>query len=257
MLVIKRDGRREYVKFDKITVRIDKLSYGLDLQYVEPVEVAKKVINGLYDGVTTQELDNLAAETSASLTTQHPDYAKLAARIAVSNLHKTTSKSFSNTMKRLYTYDDPKTGETASLISKEVYGIIKKNAALLDSSIIYDLDFGYDYFGFKTLERSYLMKLDGKVVERPQHMLMRVAVGIHMHDIEAAINTYNLMSEKWFTHATPTLFNAGTPKPQLSSCFLLTMKEDSIDGIYDTLKQCAKISQSVGGYRIKHSKDKG
>lgn len=201
----------------------------------------------MYDGVTTQELDNLAAETSASLTTQHPDYAKLAARIAVSNLHKTTSKSFSNTMKRLYTYDDPKTGETASLISKEVYGIIKKNAALLDSSIIYDLGFGYDYFGFKTLERSYLMKLDGKVVERPQHMLMRVAVGIHMHDIEAAINTYNLMSEKWFTHATPTLFNAGTPKPQLSSCFLLTMKEDSIDGIYDTLKQCAKISQSVGG----------
>lgn len=247
MLVIKRNGTRESVKFDKITARIEKLSYGLDTKYVEPIEVAKKVIIGLYDGVTTQELDNLAAETAASLTTQHPDYAKLAARIAVSNLHKTTSKSFSNTMKRMYTYNDPKTGETASLISKDVYGIINKNAALLDSSIIYDRDFSYDYFGFKTLERSYLMRLDGKVVERPQHMLMRVAVGIHMEDVEAAINTYNLMSEKWFTHATPTLFNAGTPKPQLSSCFLLTMKDDSIDGIYDTLKQCAKISQSAGG----------
>jgi len=247
MLVIKRDGRRESVKFDKITARIEKLCYGLDMNYVEPIEVAKKVINGLYDGVTTQELDNLAAETAASLTSKHPDYARLAARIAVSNLHKTTSKSFSNTMKRLYTYIDPKTGENASLISKDVYGIIKKNAAQLDSSIIYDRDFNYDYFGFKTLERSYLMRLDGKVVERPQHMLMRVAIGIHMDDIDSAINTYNLMSEKWFTHATPTLFNAGTPKPQLSSCFLLTMKEDSIDGIYDTLKQCAKISQSAGG----------
>ena len=247
MLVVKRDGRRESVKFDKVTARIEKMCYGLDMAYVEPVEIAKKVINGIYDGVTTVELDNLAAETAASLTTKHPDFAKLAARIAISNLHKTTSKSFSNTMKRLYTYVDPKTGENASLISKEVYGVIKKNAALLDSSIIYDRDFGYDYFGFKTLERSYLMKLDGKIVERPQHMLMRVAIGIHSDDIDAAIETYNLLSEKWFTHATPTLFNAGTPKPQLSSCFLLTMKEDSIDGIYDTLKQTAKISQSAGG----------
>ncbi len=247
MFVIKRDGRRESVKFDKITARIDKLCYGLNMQYVETIDIAKKVIDGIFDGVTTQELDNLAAETAASLTTRHPDYATLAARIAISNLHKTTSKSFSNTMKRLYTYIDPKTGENASLISTEVYGIIKKNAALLDSSIIYDRDFNYDYFGFKTLERSYLMRLDTKVVERPQHMLMRVAVGIHKEDITAAIETYNLLSEKWFTHATPTLFNAGTPKPQLSSCFLLTMKDDSIDGIYDTLKQCAKISQSAGG----------
>lgn len=247
MLVVKRDGRHESVKFDKITARIEKLCYGLDPNYVQPVDIAKKVITGIYDGVTTVELDNLAAETAASLTTSHPDYAKLAARIAISNLHKTTSKSFSNTMKRLYTYIDPKTGENASLISKETYGIIKKHAALLDSSIIYDRDFSYDYFGFRTLERSYLMKLDGHVVERPQHMLMRVAVGIHQDDIDAAINTYNLMSEKWFTHATPTLFNAGTPKPQMSSCFLLTMKEDSIDGIYDTLKQTAKISQSAGG----------
>ncbi len=247
MYVIKRDGRRESVKFDKITARIERLCYGLDLNYIEPIDVAKKVIDGLYDGVTTIELDNLAAEIAASLTTKHPDYAILAARIAISNLHKVTSKSFSNTMKRLYTYLDPKTGENASLISKETYEVVRKHAALLDSSIIYDRDFNYDYFGFKTLERSYLLKLDGKIVERPQQMLMRVAIGIHGHDIEAAVETYNLMSEKWFTHATPTLFNAGTPKPQLSSCFLLTVKEDSIDGIYNTLKQCAKISQSAGG----------
>ncbi|MCV9389214.1 ribonucleoside-diphosphate reductase subunit alpha [Reichenbachiella ulvae] len=247
MLVMKRDGRRESVKFDKVTARIEKLCYGLNTSFIEPIDIAKKVINGIYDGVTTVELDNLAAETAASMTTIHPDFAKLAARIAISNLHKTTSKSFSNTMKRLYTYIDPKTGENASLIAKDVYGIIKENAALLDSSIIYDRDFGYDYFGFKTLERSYLMRLDGQIVERPQHMLMRVAVGIHKEDIKSAIQTYNLLSERWFTHATPTLFNAGTPKPQLSSCFLLTMKDDSIDGIYDTLKQTAKISQSAGG----------
>ncbi|MDA0193475.1 MAG: ribonucleoside-diphosphate reductase subunit alpha [Bacteroidetes bacterium] len=247
MLVVKRDGRRESVKFDKITARIDKLCYGLNTLYVEPIEIAKKVINGIYDGVTTIELDNLAAETAASLTIKHPDYAILAARIAISNLHKVTSKSFSNTMKRLYTYVDPKTGQNASLISKEVYGIVKKNAALLDSTIIYDRDYSYDYFGFKTLERSYLMRIDDNVVERPQHMLMRVAIGIHMGDIEAAVETYHLLSQKWFTHATPTLFNAGTPKPQLSSCFLLQVRDDSIDGIYDTLKQCAKISQSAGG----------
>ncbi|MCF6352255.1 MAG: ribonucleoside-diphosphate reductase subunit alpha [Cyclobacteriaceae bacterium] len=250
MLVVKRDGRHESVKFDKITARIEKLCYGLDSKYITPLDIAKKVIAGIYDGVSTVELDNLAAETAASLTTSHPDYAKLAARIAISNLHKTTSKSFSNTMKRLYTYIDPKTGQNAPLISKEAYGVINKNAALLDSNIIYDRDFGYDYFGFRTLERSYLMRLDGHVVERPQHMLMRVAIGIHMDDIDAAIETYNLMSEKWFTHATPTLFNAATPKPQMSSCFLLTMKDDSIDGIYDTLKQAAKISQSAGGIGI-------
>jgi len=247
MLVLKRDGHRESVKFDKITARIEKLCYGLDSKFVNPVEVAMKVINGLYDGVSTQELDNLAAEIAATMTTKHPDFARLAARIAVSNLHKVTSKSFSNTMKRLYTYVDPKTGENAPLISKETWKVIKEHAAELDEAIIYDRDFGYDYFGFKTLERSYLMKVDGKVIERPQHLLMRVAVGIHGEDIPAAIETYNLLSEKWFTHATPTLFNAGTPKPQLSSCFLLTMKDDSIDGIYDTLKQCAKISQSAGG----------
>lgn len=247
MFVVKRDGRKETVKFDKITARIQKLCYGLEPIHVNPVQVAMKVIEGVYDGVTTSELDNLAAEVAASLTTKHPDYALLASRIAVSNLHKNTNKSFSRTMEELYKYIDPKTGQKASLIAEDVYEIIVKNAEELDSTIIYDRDFGYDYFGFKTLERSYLLKLNGQVAERPQHMLMRVSVGIHKENIASAIETYNLMSERWFTHATPTLFNAGTPKPQMSSCFLLTVKDDSIDGIYDTLKNCAKISQSAGG----------
>jgi len=247
MYVIKRDGNRESVKFDKITARIQKLCYGLDATHVTAISVAMKVIEGIYDGVSTSELDNLAAETAASLTTKHPDYALLASRIAVSNLHKNTNKSFSKTMEALYSYVDPKTGKKAPLLADDVHKIIQKNAQELDSTIIYDRDFGYDYFGFKTLERSYLLKLNGQVVERPQHMIMRVAVGIHKEDISSAIETYNLMSERWFTHATPTLFNAGTPKPQMSSCFLLAMKEDSIDGIYDTLKNCAKISQSAGG----------
>lgn len=246
MYVLKRDGRKEPVKFDKVTARIQKLCYGLD-PIVEPIKVAMKVIEGIYEGVTTTELDNLAAEVAASLTTTHPEYAQLASRIAVSNLHKNTQKSFSKTMKALHSYIDPKTGKSAPLIGDDVYEIIKKHADVLDSNIIYDRDFGYDYFGFKTLERSYLLKTNGKVAERPQHMIMRVAVGIHKNDIESAIETYNLMSERWFTHATPTLFNAGTPKPQMSSCFLLSMKDDSIEGIYDTLKQCAKISQSAGG----------
>lgn len=247
MQVVKRDGREESVKFDKVTARIEKLCYSLDPEHVDPVDVSKKVITGIYDGVTTSELDNLAAEIAASLTTKHPDYARLASRIAISNLHKNTKKSFSTTMADLYNYVDPRTGKKAPLIAEDVYQVIQKNASLLDSTIIYDRDFGYDYFGFKTLEKSYLLKINGKIVERPQHMLMRVAIGLHKNDVDAAIETYNLMSERWFTHATPTLFNAGTPKPQLSSCFLLTMKEDSIEGIYDTLKQCAKISQSAGG----------
>lgn len=247
MYVIKRSGKQEAVAFDKITARITKLSYGLDTRFVEPIDVAKKVVNGIYDGVTTTELDNLAAETAASMTTKHPEYAFLAARIAVSNLHKETNKSFSKTVNKLHGYIDPKTNAPAPLISDEVHKIVMDNADILDSTIIYDRDYNFDFFGFKTLERSYLLKMNGKVVERPQHMLMRVAIGIHMEDIEAAIETYNLMSEKWFIHATPTLFNAGTPKPQLSSCFLLTMAEDSIEGIFKTLKQCAEISQSAGG----------
>jgi len=246
MFVVKRDGRKEPIMFDKITARIRKLNYGLN-PLVDPVRVAMRVIEGLYDGVTTSELDNLAAEIAATMTTTHPDYAKLAARISVSNLHKNTKKSFSETMEDLYNYINPRTGKKAPLLSDEVYKIIKENADKLDSSIIYNRDFGYDFFGFKTLERSYLLKLNGKIVERPQHMLMRVSVGIHLDDIDAALETYELMSKRYFTHATPTLFNSGTPKPQMSSCFLLTMKDDSIDGIYDTLKQTAKISQSAGG----------
>jgi ribonucleoside-diphosphate reductase alpha chain len=246
MYVIKRDGKKEPVMFDKITARIKKLCYGFN-ELVDPVRVAMRVIEGLYDGVTTSELDNLAAEIAATMTTTHPDYASLAARISVSNLHKNTNKSFSSTMKDLHEYVNPISGKKAPLLSDEVYKVIKKNAELLDSKIIYNRDFGYDYFGFKTLERSYLLKINGKIVERPQHMLMRVSVGIHLNDIDAVIDTYELMSKKYFTHATPTLFNAGTPKPQMSSCFLLTMQDDSIDGIYDTLKQTAKISQSAGG----------
>ena len=246
MYVVKRDGRREPIMFDKITARVRKLCYGLN-PLVEPTRVAMRVIEGLYDGVTTSELDNLAAEIAATMTTTHPDYALLAARISVSNLHKNTKKSFSETMKDLYEYVNPRTGKKAPLLSNEVYKIIEKNAEQLDSSIIYNRDFGYDYFGFKTLERSYLLKLNGQIVERPQHMLMRVSLGIHLEDIDAAMETYELMSKKFFTHATPTLFNSGTPKPQMSSCFLLAMKDDSIDGIYDTLKQTAKISQSAGG----------
>lgn len=247
MYVLKRDGRKEPVMFDKVTARINKLSYSLDQNFVDPVRVAKKVIEGIFDGVSTTQLDNLAAETAASLTPTHPDYAQLASRIAVSNLHKNTEKSFSVTMDRLYNYVNPKTGEKAPLLADDVYEIIINNAEYLDSCIIYDRDYNFDYFGFKTLERSYLLRINGSVAERPQHMYMRVAIGIHKNDIEKAIETYNLMSEGWFTHATPTLFNAGTPKPQMSSCFLLTMKNDSIDGIYDTLRQCAKISQTAGG----------
>jgi ribonucleoside-diphosphate reductase alpha chain len=246
MYVLKRDGRKESVKFDKITSRIKRLCYGLN-PIVEPTTIAMKVVEGIYDGVTTYELDNLAAEVAATNTIRHPDYALLASRIAVSNLHKGTKKSFTACVEDLYNYIDPKSNERATLIADDVYEIIKKNAELLDSSIIYDRDFRFDYFGFKTLERSYLLKINGETAERPQQMFMRVAIGIHKEDITSAIETYNLMSEGWFTHATPTLFNAGTPKPQMSSCFLLTTKKDSISGIYDTLSQCAKISQSAGG----------
>ncbi|WP_162127016.1 ribonucleoside-diphosphate reductase subunit alpha [Flavobacterium phycosphaerae] len=246
MYVVKRDGHKEPVMFDKITDRIKKLCYGLN-DLVDAVKVAMRVIEGLYDGVTTSELDNLAAETAASMTIAHPDYAQLAARIAISNLHKNTNKSFSETMNEMYHYVNPRTNQAAPLLSEEVHNVIQANAEFLNSHIIYNRDFNYDYFGFKTLERSYLLKINGKIVERPQQMLMRVAVGIHLNDLEAVIETYDLMSKKFFTHATPTLFNAGTPKPQMSSCFLLSMKDDSIDGIYDTLKSTAKISQSAGG----------
>ncbi|KAK8942520.1 Ribonucleoside-diphosphate reductase large subunit [Platanthera zijinensis] len=250
MYVVKRDGRQEAVHFDKITARLKKLSYGLSQEHCDPVLVAQKVCAGVYKGVTTTQLDELAAETAAALTGNHLDYASLAARIAVSNLHKNTKKSFSETVKEMYNHFNERAGQKAPLISDEVYEIIMENATRIDSEIIYDRDFEYDYFGFKTLERSYLLKVSGKVVERPQHMLMRVSIGIHKRNIDSAIKTYHLMSQRWFTHASPTLFNAGTPRPQLSSCFLICLKDDSIEGIYDTLKECAIISKSAGGIGV-------
>jgi len=247
MEVIKRDGSKEKVKLDKILNRIKKQCYGLNMDYIEPMEIAKKVINGLYDGISSVELDVLAAETAASLTPTHPDYSLLAARICVTSLHKKTPKLFSQVIESLYHYVDPKTGLKAPLISEDVYEIVKNNSKEIDSTIIYDRDLDYDYFGFKTLEKSYLLKLNGQVAERPQHMIMRVAIGIHKNDLESAFKTYDLMSQGFFTHATPTLFNAGTPRPQLSSCFLLTMSDDSIQGIYKTLSDVAQISKNAGG----------
>ncbi|KAM7360956.1 ribonucleoside diphosphate reductase large subunit [Cochliomyia hominivorax] len=250
LFVLKRDGRKEEVHFDKITSRIQKLCYGLNMDFVDPVAITLRVINGLYCGVTTQELDNLAAETAATLTTNHGDYAILAARIAVSNLHKETKKVFSEVISDLHHYVNKETGRPSPMISEFHYNVVQKNAERLNSSIIYDRDFGYNYFGFKTLERSYLLKMNGKIVERPQHMLMRVAIGIHGEDIDSAIETYNLLSERYFTHASPTLFAAATNRPQLSSCFLLTMVADSIEGIFKSVEQCAMISKSAGGIGI-------
>lgn len=247
IFVVKRDGRQEPVHFDKITSRIEKLCYGLDEDYIDAPSITLKVINGLYPGVTTIELDNLAAEIAATMTTKHPDYAVLAARIVVSNLHKETKKKFSDVIEDLYNMKMEKTGRPTPMISDYHRKVIQEHKDRLDAAIVYERDFQYQYFGFKTLERSYLLKINKKVVERPQHMLMRVSVGIHGDDIDAAIETYNMLSQRLFTHASPTLFNAATPRPQLSSCFLLTMASDSIEGIYDTLKQCALISKSAGG----------
>jgi len=247
MYVMKRSGRRESVHFDKITSRIKKLCYGLDSKHVDPVIISQKVIQGVYPGVTTFELDELAAETAASFATQHPDYSILAARVSVSNLHKTTTDTFSDLVEAFHKYIHPQTGAPAPLVSDETHNIVMSNKELLESSICSARDFEYDYFGFKTLEKSYLLKVNGKIAERPQFMLMRVAIGIHGDNVQAAIETYNFLSQRYFTHATPTLFNAGTCMPQMSSCFLLTMKEDSIDGIYDTLKNCAVISKYAGG----------
>ncbi|KAH3677128.1 hypothetical protein WICMUC_001883 [Wickerhamomyces mucosus] len=247
MYVYKRDGRREPVKFDKITARISRLCYGLDPNHVDAVKITQRIISGVYEGVTTIELDNLAAETCAYLTTVHPDYATLAARIAISNLHKQTTKQFSAVVEELYNYINPKTEKHAPMLSKETYDIVQEFKDELNSAIVYDRDFAYNYFGFKTLERSYLLRVNGKVAERPQHLVMRVAIGIHGRDIKSVIETYNLMSERYFTHASPTLFNAGTPHPQMSSCFLVAMQDDSIEGIYETLKQCALISKTAGG----------
>ena len=259
MQVVNRKGEREDVRFDAIHEKLSSLTDGLDTNWVDAANLTKLTIEGLYDGVTTRELDQLAAETAASLASHHPDYSKLAARICVDDLHRSTKDCFSEVITDLRDFIDPESGEHAPLISQEVYDIIMANKEKLDSYIDYNRDFSYDYFGFKTLERSYLLKLNGEVAERPQHMLMRVAVGIHHGDIDKALETYDLMSQGYFTHATPTLFNSGTPTPQMSSCFLLTMQDDSLVGIYDTLKQCALISKSAGGIglSIHHIRSKG
>ena len=259
MQVVNRKGEREDVRFDAIHEKLRSLSHGLDPVWVDPGHVTKLTIEGLYDGVTTRELDQLAAETAASLASQHPDYSRLAARICVDDLHRSTKDTFTDVITDLREYIDPESGMHAPLISEEVYDIIMANAEVLNNHIDYSRDHNYDYFGFKTLERSYLLRLNGEIAERPQHMLLRVSVGIHHGNITKALKTYDLMSQGYFTHATPTLFNSGTPTPQMSSCFLLTMQDDSLDGIYDTLKQCALISKSAGGIglSIHHIRSKG
>ena len=259
MQVVNRKGEREDVRFDAIHEKLRSLSHGLDPVWVDPGHVTKLTIEGLYDGVTTRELDQLAAETAASLASQHPDYSRLAARICVDDLHRSTKDTFTDVITDLREYIDPESGMHAPLISEEVYDIIMANAEVLNNHIDYSRDHNYDYFGFKTLERSYLLRLNGEIAERPQHMLLRVSVGIHHGNITKALETYDLMSQGYFTHATPTLFNSGTPTPQMSSCFLLTMQDDSLDGIYDTLKQCALISKSAGGIglSIHHIRSKG
>jgi len=249
MFVVKRDGSKQEVKFDSITKRIRNLCEGLNEEYVDPVPITQKVIEGFHNSITTSDIDKLAAETCAYMSQKHPDFSILAARIAVSNLHKNTSGSFSETCRALHTYKD-KQGRCASLIAEDVAAFVQENAEVLDGAMDYRRDFDYDFFGFKTLEKSYLLRVHNNIVERPQHMLMRVACGIHCGDVTKAVETYNLMSLRKFTHATPTLFNAGTPTPQMSSCFLLTMKSDSIDGIYDTLKNCALISKCAGGIGV-------
>jgi len=259
MQVIKRNGEKEAVRFDAILEKLTKLSEDLNTEWIDPGMVTKLTIEGLYDGVTTRELDMLAAETAASLTSQHPDYSRLAARICVDDLHRSTKGVFTDVIRDLREYIDPESGKHAPLISQEVFDIVMANAEVLNNHIDYSRDNNYDYFGIKTLERSYLLRLNGEIAERPQDMLMRVAVGIHHGNIEKALETYDLMSEGYFTHATPTLFNSGTPMPQMSSCFLLTMQDDSLDGIYDTLKQCALISKSAGGIglSIHHIRSQG
>lgn len=247
MFVYKRDGRKEPVRFDKITARISRLCYGLDANHIDAVKITQRIISGVYEGVTTVELDNLAAETCAYMTTIHPDYATLAARIAVSNLHKQTTKQFSQVISDLYHYVNPANGVHSPMISDEIFNVVMANKDELNSAIVYDRDFQFNYFGFKTLERSYLLRINGLTAERPQHLIMRVSLGIHGDDVRSAIETYNLMSLRYFIHASPTLFNAGTPHPQMASCFLVAMKDDSIEGIYDSLKECAMISKTAGG----------
>jgi len=250
MNVVKRDGTVEQVKFDKISSRIRKQTYALNEDYVDYFQVAQKVISGLYDGVTSTELDQLSAETAASMITTHPDYGKLAARIIITSLYKDVAKEFSVVAKQLYEYINPVNNEPAGLISDEVYAVIEKHATELNAMIVHDRDFNFDYFGYKTLEKSYLLKRNNKPAETPQQMYMRVAVGIWRDNLEMVQKTYDMLSQGLFTHATPTLFNSGTKRPQMSSCFLLDIDDDSIPGIYKTLSDCAKISQSAGGIGV-------
>ena len=247
MKVKKRNGSLEEMRYDKITRRISVFCNDLNLDYIDPTYVTLKVTQGIYDGITTTELDVLAAETAAAMVTTHPDYAKLAGRLAVSNLHKTTHKKFSQCIKELYSFVEPKTGKESSLINDDVYKFILENREILDETIIQDRDFDFDYFGYKTLERSYLLKIGERVVERPQYLYMRVAAGICKGNVNEAIRIYNDLSEHFYTHATPTLFNAGTRRPQMSSCFLVGNKGDDIGGLFDTLKDVANISKWAGG----------
>lgn len=252
--VIKRNGKKEPVMLDKILDRITQQTYGLDQKWIVPFEVAQKVIEGIMPDIQTSVLDSLAMETAASLTTKHPDYSTLAARLAITALHKETKKSFSETVSDLYKYIDPKTRKHSPIVSKVFRDIVKKHADELDSAIVHSRDHNFDYFGFKTLEKSYLLKLDGKVAERPQYMYMRTALQVCGEDIQGVIDTYNLLSEGYYTHATPTLFNSGTTRPQLSSCFLLDTESDSIEGIFNTLKESAQISKNAGGIGISFTK---
>lgn len=247
MKVKKRDGSLEEMRYDKITRRISALCSDLNLEYVDPTYITLKVTQGIYDEISTTELDQLAAETAASMTTTHPDYAKLAGRVAVTNLHKTTPKKFSLAIKELYSFVEPRTGKESSLISDELYEFVKKNKSVIDGAIVQERDFDFDYFGFKTLERSYLLKISNRIVERPQYMYMRVALGICNGDIEMGLRIYDDLSQHFYTHATPTLFNAGTRRPQMSSCFLIGNKGDDINGLFDTIKDVANISKWAGG----------
>ena len=251
--VVKRNGKKEPVMLDKILDRITQQTYGLD-KLIIPFEVAQKVIEGIMPDIRTYVLDQLAMETAASLATKHPDYSILAARLAITNLHKETKKSFSETVTDLYKYIDPKTGKHSPIVSESFHNIVKRHADEIDSAIVHSRDHNFDYFGFKTLEKSYLLKLDGKVAERPQYMYMRTALQVWGENLEKVIETYNTLSEGYYTHATPTLFNSGTGRPQLSSCFLLDVENDSIEGIFNTLKESAQISKNAGGIGISFTK---
>ena len=245
--VIKRSGKKEVISFDKILNRIKKIgkenNSNLDVNYTS---LTVKIIDRLYPNIPTTLIDELTAQQCASLSTTNPDYGVLASRILISNHHKNTDTNFFKVTKQLYNFKDVN-GVNHPLISKKYFNVIKSNKSLIQSWLDYDRDYLLDYFGFKTLERAYLMKIDKKIIERPQHMWLRVAIGIHGSDLEKAKETYDLMSQKYFTHATPTLFNAGTPRSQLSSCYLVGMESDSISGIYNTLSDCANISKWAGG----------